>query len=85
LEETIESHYFTQQMTRNKPTQDLTITEISYVEEDGEDLIPELAYLLSRPADFSEGVSGSPLQVTFDAYAEAGQRPVWKPLLLLKT
>jgi uncharacterized repeat protein (TIGR02543 family) len=78
LEETIETITL-QTDDPNKPTQDLTIT-VSYVEEDGEDLIPELAYLLS--SDFSEGVSGSPLQVTFDAYAEAGQRGLEATLII---
>ena len=61
-------------LTTNDPkfsTTELTI-EIEYLDEE-EALSPGLAHLLTRPADLSKTISGSALEVTFDAYAEAGQ------------
>jgi uncharacterized repeat protein (TIGR02543 family) len=53
----------------DNPTTNLTI-KINYVEDA---LKPELASFSTTPSDFSKWEQGSDLQVTFDAYAAAGQ------------
>lgn len=54
----------------DKPTTDLKI-KVEYTEDA---LKPELAAFSTTPPGFKEGVSGSAIQVTFDACAAAGQR-----------
>lgn len=53
----------------DKPTTNLIIN-VEYTEEA---LKPELASFSTTPSDFSEKEQGADLQVTFDAYAAAGQ------------
>ncbi|MGR6837030.1 InlB B-repeat-containing protein [Syntrophomonas erecta] len=53
----------------DQPTTNLTIN----VEYSDEDLKPDLATLATTPSDFKGGVSGSAIQVTFDAYATVWQ------------
>ncbi|MDD4583644.1 MAG: S-layer homology domain-containing protein [Eubacteriales bacterium] len=70
-------------LTTNDPefsTTDLTV-KIEYLDEEA-DLNLGLAHLLTRPADFSKTISGSALEVTFDAYAEAGQRGLEATLII---
>lgn len=68
LEETI-------RLQTNEPGDPITTLtiKVTFIEDGEEDIAPELVSLQTTPSDFSGGVSGSELQVTFEAYAVAGQ------------